>query len=155
MKSDPRVIAALNDVLAGELTAINQYFLHGRMALSWGFDKLGNTIYQHSIGEMKHASDLTDRILLLEGIPNLQKLGKLNIGETIEEMFAADLALEYDAIDCIRKGVTLCREVNDPVSRELLERTLQDEENHIDWIKTQQGLIQSIGMQNYLAKQIT
>lgn len=154
MKGDIRIIEALNDVLCGELTAINQYFLHGRMCRNWGYTKLGDTIYSHSIGEMKHASEVTDRILFLEGVPNLQKLGKLQIGETVVEQLESDLGLEQDAISRLRKAVTLCTELSDFASKDLLETILKDEEQHVDWLETQLHLVKSIGLENYLSHQL-
>ena len=155
MKSDARVIEALNNVLLGELTAVNQYFLHARMCKSWGYDKLADVVYKHSIGEMKHASELTDRILFLEGIPNLQKLGKLNIGETVAEQMKSDLALEVDAIAGLKKSIAACEAAGDRVSQQMLEAILVDEEGHIDWVEIQIKLINSIGLENYLSKQIS
>lgn len=154
MKGDIRIIEALNDVLTGELTGINQYFLHGRMCSNWGYTKLGQTIYSHSIGEMKHASEITDRILFLEGIPNLQKLGKLNIGETVLEQLESDLKLEENAITCLKKGINICTELSDFATRELLDKILQDEEQHIDWIETQIHLAKTLGIENYLTHQL-
>lgn len=154
MRANPMVIEALNNVLAGELTAINQYFLHGRMCRNWGYMKLGDTVYSHSIGEMKHASEITDRILFLEGVPNLQKLGKINIGETVEEQLKADLNLEEEALVILKKGIAICTEVSDFTSKALLERILVDEEGHVDWLETQLSLFKNLGAENYLALQI-
>jgi bacterioferritin len=154
MKSSSQVIEILNEVLVGELTAINQYFLHGRMCRNWGYTKLGDTIYSHSIGEMKHASEITDRILFLEGVPNLQKLGKLHIGETVEEQLQSDLKLEENALECLRKGISVCMTHADHATKDLLERILQDEESHVDWIETQLHLLKTIGLSNYLTHQM-
>lgn len=154
MKSHSMVIEALNEVLAGELTAINQYFLHGRMCKNWGYTKLGDVIYNHSIGEMKHASELTDRILFLEGIPNLQRLGKLNIGETVQEQLESDLKLEEDAIVRLKRGIAACIECSDHATRSMLDVILLDEEKHIDWLETQLHLIKTIGLENYLTHNI-
>ncbi len=154
MKGDPKVIEMLNDVLTGELTAINQYFLHARMLKNWGYDKIGNTVHKESIDEMKHAQSLTDRILFLEGFPNLQRLGKLNIGETVPEQFVADLKLEHEALQKLKNGIKLCFEAADHVSRELLEDILIDEERHVDWLETQIGLVQKLGEIPYLAEQL-
>jgi bacterioferritin len=154
MKGDPKVIEILNEVLTGELTAINQYFLHARMCKSWGYTKLGDKIHKESIDEMKHASALTDRILFLEGLPNLQRLGKLNIGETVPEQLAADLALELDAIPRLKKGIKICMDASDHGSRELLEHILVSEEEHTDWIEAQLNMIKDIGKENYLAQQM-
>lgn len=154
MKTNIKVIEALNEVLIGELTAINQYFLHSRMCKNWGYTKLGDTIYSHSIGEMKHASEITDRILFLEGVPNLQRLGKLNIGETVVEQLKSDLKLEEDALVRLRRGIALCMEFSDHATKELLDQILQDEERHVDWIETQLHLVKTIGLENYLSHQI-
>lgn len=154
MKGNPEVIQALSEVLTGELTAISQYFTHARMCDSWGYKRIGETIYKESIDEMKHARDVMDRILFLEGIPNLQKLGKLSIGEDIPEQLKADLKLEYEAVEILRRGIEVCRKAQDHTSKELLERILEDEERHIDWIESQLGIIRDIGKENYLAQQI-
>lgn len=154
MKGDPKVLEILNDVLTGELTAINQYFLHARMCKDWGFKAIADQVWKESIEEMKHAQNLTDRILFLEGMPNLQRLGKLNIGETIPEQFESDLKLEMAAVDRLRKGIAYCYECGDHPTRELLEHILADEEEHIDWIETQLGLIEKVGKEQYLAEQM-
>lgn len=154
MKGDPKIIELLNEVLTGELTAINQYFLHARMCYDWGYKKIGDFVQKESIEEMKHAQNLIDRVLFLDGLPNLQKLGKLNIGETVPEQYAADLKLEMEAIDRLRKGITLCYDKGDHTSRELLEHILADEEEHVDWLESQIGIIKEIGKEAYLAQQI-
>lgn len=154
MKGDVKVIEALNEILTGELTAINQYFLHARMCKNWGFERIAHIVYKESIDEMKHAQALTDRILFLEGLPNLQKLGKLNIGETVPEQFEADLKLELTALENLKKSIKVCFEAADHTSRELFEHILEDEEKHIDWLETQLSLIQSVGKENYLAENI-
>jgi bacterioferritin len=154
MKGDPKVIDALNEILTGELTAINQYFLHARMAKNWGYERIAATVHKESIDEMKHAQNLTDRILFLEGTPNLQKLGKLNIGETIPEQFDADLKLEYTALTNLKAAIKVCFEAADHTSRELLEHILEDEEHHIDWLEQQLGLIKELGKVPYLAEQM-
>ena len=154
MKGDPNVIALLNEVLVAELTAINQYFLHARMCKNWGYEKIAAKMRSESIEEMNHASDLTDRILLLDGVPNFQDLGKLNIGETVKEQLQSDLNLEREAIARLRPGIEACYEAHDHASRELLEKILVAEEDHIDWIEAQLGMIQEIGIENYLAQQI-
>jgi bacterioferritin len=154
MKGDKEVIEALNSVLTAELTAINQYFLHSRMCEDWGYAKVAAKVYEESIDEMKHAKELVDRILFLEGHPNLQKLGKLNIGENVVEQLKSDLALEYDAIDRLKKAVAICVEKVDFSSRELFERILIDEEKHVDWLEAQLNIIKDIGVENYLADQI-
>lgn len=154
MKGDKRIIDSLNEILTGELTAINQYFLHARMCKNWGFQKIGEKIYKESIDEMKHASILTDRILFLEGLPNLQKLGKLRIGENVLEQLESDLALEMDAIPRLRKAIELCWEISDHGTRDLLEKILVSEEEHTDWLETQLSIVKDIGIQNYLTQQI-
>ena len=154
MKGDAKVIQCLNQVLRGELTAINQYFLHASMCKNWGYEKLAAKVRAESIDEMKHASDLTDRILMLEGIPNLQDLGKLNIGETVKEQFEADLQLEIEAIARLKDGIEACYKAHDHSSRELLEHILVSEEEHIDWLEAQLGMIKEVGNENYLAQQI-
>jgi len=152
MKGNKNVIAALNDVLTGELTAINQYFLHAMMCKNWGFSKIFAAVHKESIDEMKHAQAIVDRILFLEGIPNLQKLDKLNIGETVPEQYESDLALEHLALERLRKGIEACMAAADHTTRQLLEGILRDEENHVDWLETQLGLIKTIGLQQYLAE---
>jgi bacterioferritin len=152
MKGDPKVIEALNEILTGELTAINQYFLHARMCKNWGYDRIAGKVHKESIDEMKHAQELTDRILFLDGIPNLQKLGKLNIGENVPEQFEADLKLEFDALKNLKSAIKVCFEAADHTSRELLEHILADEENHVDWLETQLALIKEVGKENYLAQ---
>lgn len=151
---DPRIIELLNDVLTAELTAINQYFLHARLCGHWGFAKLQGVIRKESIDEMKHADEVIERILFLDGLPNLQRLSKLSIGESVEEALRADLALEYAAIERLNAGIALAREVGDNGTRELLERILVGEEEHTDWIETQLEAIARVGIQNYLAQQI-
>lgn len=154
MKGDAKVIAALNEILTGELTAINQYFLHAKMCKNWGYKKLGHKIYKESIDEMKHADVLTERILFLEGLPNLQKLDKLNIGENVKEQLESDLALEYRAIPRLKKAIELCWDASDHGTRDLLEKILVSEEEHTDWLETQLSAIKDIGLQNYLAQQL-
>jgi bacterioferritin len=154
MKGNPKVIELLNEVLTGELTAINQYFLHARMCKNWGFERIAAKIHKESIDEMKHASELTDRVLFLEGVPNLQKLHKLHIGETVPEQLESDLKLEHDAIERLKNGIKLCLDAGDHASRELLEHILVSEEEHVDWIEAQLSLIKQIGAENYLAQQI-
>jgi len=154
MKGDKKIIEILNDVLTAELTAINQYFVHGEMCDNWGYDRLHHAIRKHSIEEMKHAEQVIERILFLEGVPNMQRLAKINIGETVPEQFRVDHALEADAIKRLNAGIEVCRELDDNNSRHLLEEVLEDEEEHIDWIESQLSLIEQVGVQNYLAQQI-
>ena len=154
MKGDKKIIDILNEVLTSELTAINEYFVHAEMCENWGLERLAKKIRQHSIGEMKHAEALIERVLFLDGVPNVQRLGKINIGENVAEQFRVDLALELDAIQRLNAGIATCREVEDNNSRHLLEEILADEEEHIDWIEAQTALIEQVGIQNYLAAQI-
>jgi bacterioferritin len=154
MKGDSKIIDLLNDVLTAELTAINQYFVHAEMCDNWGYDRLEHIIRKHSIGEMKHAEGLIERILFLEGIPNMQRLGKINIGENVPEILRLDLALEMDAIPRLNKGVETCRDAGDNTTRLLIEGVLEDEEEHVDWLEAQLELISQVGAQNYLAQQI-
>jgi bacterioferritin len=154
MKGDKRVIEILNDVLTAELTAINQYFVHAEMCENWGYERLQKKIRHHSIGEMKHAEELIERVLFLEGVPNVQKLDKIMIGENIPEVLKSDLALEMNALPRLNKGIETCRELGDNNSRHLLEEILEDEEEHVDWLEAQIELINQVGVQNYLAQQI-
>ncbi len=150
MKGDADVIRHLNAVLTNELTAVNQYFLHARMFQNWGFYKLGQVVYDESIDEMRHADMLMKRILFLEGLPNLQDLHKLAIGETVREALSADLALEQKSRATLVDGVALCETKKDYVSRELFEHILTDTEEHLDYLETQVGLIDALGEHNYL-----
>jgi bacterioferritin len=154
MKGDAKIIGVLNDVLTAELTAINQYFVHGEMCENWGYERLHKIIRKHSIGEMKHAEELIERVLFLEGIPNVQRLFNIRIGESVPEIFKADYALEIEALPRLNEGIELCRQAGDNNSRNLLERILHEEEEHVDWLEAQLGLLEQVGVQNYLAEQI-
>ena len=155
MKGDPRIIDLLNEVLTGELTAINQYFLHSRMFRHWGLRRLADHEHGESIDEMKHADKLIERILFLEGLPNLQDLGKLLIGENVQECLKCDLQLEMSAHPALREAIAYCESCADYISRELFEEILESEEEHIDWLEIQLELIQKIGIQNYMQSQIS
>jgi bacterioferritin len=154
VKGNPKIVDLLNEVLTGELTAINQYFLHARMCKNWGYDHIAERIRKESIDEMKHADMLIERVLFLEGLPNLQRLGKLTIGTTVVEMLQNDLAVENTAIPLLNRGIQLCRDSGDNGSEELLTRILVSEEAHVDWLEAQLELVKQVGAQNYLAQQI-
>ena len=155
MRGNEEVIKVLNDVLTGELTAINQYFIHAKMCDNWGFKKLGAFIRHESIDEMKHAEILIDRILFLEGVPNLQRMSPIKVGQSVEEQFAKDLDLEYVAIKRLNDGIVTCVNAGDNGTRELLEDILVSEEEHTDWLETQRETIAQIGIQNYLSQQLS
>jgi len=153
MKGDSTVIEHLNRVLKNELTAINQYFLHSRMYKDWGMNKLAEHEHDESIDEMKHADSLIERTLFLEGLPNLQALGSLRIGEDVKEMLQCDLDLEMDALPDLQAGIAYCEKNKDYVSRDLFDSILQSEEEHVDWLETQLGLIEKMGVENYIQLQ--
>ena len=155
MKGDAQVISWLQAQLKNELTAINQYFLHYRMLKHWGFGKLAKKEYEESMGEMKHADMLMDRIFMLDGLPNLQDLGKLMIGEDVPEILACDLGLERGAQATVKEGMAHCESVRDYVSRDLLQTILDDTEEHIDFLETQIDLVSKVGLQNYLQSQMS
>ena len=154
MKGDLRVIEFLNCVLRNELTAINQYFLHSRMFKDWGLEGLGDYEFQESVDEMKHADQLIERILFLEGLPNVQDIGKLRIGEHTLEMLECDLALEMEAIPDLREAIDYSESCKDYVSRDLFDSILESEEEHVDWLETQLDLIVKVGIENYQQSQI-
>jgi bacterioferritin len=154
MQADRAVVTHLNAQLKNELTAINQYFLHARMLRHWGLGRLGHHEYDESVGEMKHADKLVERILVLEGLPNLQDLGKLTIGQTVPEILQADLSVEKTSQQTLKAGIAHCESVKDYVSREILVDILDDTEEHIDWIETQLELVDRVGLQNYLQSQM-
>ncbi len=154
MKGSQKVIDLLNDVLTNELTAVNQYFLHARMCENWGYDRLWRTVRAESIDEMKHADEVIERILYLEGLPNVQRLGTIKVGQTVDEQMRVDLDLEMAAIPVLNRGIELCRAEGDNGTADLLEDLLEDEEEHANWLEAQLTLIQQVGLQNYLAEQI-
>lgn len=154
MQGDKKVIEYLNKVLTMELTAINQYFLHSRMLKNWGIKELADYEYKESVDEMRHADTLTERVLFLDGLPNLQNLHKLRIGENVTEILSCDMTLEEEAIPLLREAITHCEKVNDYVSREVFERILESEEEHVDWLETQLGLIERTGIENYIAERM-
>ncbi len=154
MKGNKKVLEFLNDVLTGELTSVNQYFVHAKMCENWGYRALAARVKKESIEEMKHADGLIERILYLEGVPNLQRLYKVNVGETVPEQLKLDRQLEVDAVARLNKGIALCTDVGDNGTRELIEHILVSEEEHLDWLETQLHLLASIGEAHYLAQQV-
>lgn len=154
MESSPRVLELLNEVLTAELTAVNQYFAHAKMCANWGYLNLAEKTREESFGEMKHAEKLIERVLYLEGVPNLQRLGSVRVGETVPEQLAVDLDLEKGNIDRLNRGIGLCRDEGDHGSRLLLEEILAEEEGHADWLETQLELISQLGEQLYLLSQV-
>jgi bacterioferritin len=154
MKGSKKVVDALNEVLSAELVGINQYFLHAKMCKNWGFLRIAEVDYQESIDEMKHANQLVERILFLEGLPNLQKLGRVRIGQTVPEQLALDRELEVEAVARLNRVIALCVAESDNTSRDLLEDLLESEEEHLDWLETQLGLLKQLGEKPYLAEQL-
>ena len=154
MKGNEEILELLNQLLTNELTAINQYFIHAKMCENWGYDRLAHKIREESIDEMKHADQLISRILFLEGVPNLQRLNKLHVGETVKEQLESDLQLEYAAIEFLNKGIAISRNTGDNATEDLMTKILVAEEAHTDWLETQLELIRQVGEQNYLAQQI-
>jgi bacterioferritin len=153
MKGDPKVIEHLNRALKNELTAISQYFLHSRILKDWGLEKLADKEHEESVDEMKHADALIQRILFLEGLPNLQDLGKLLIGENVREILECDLKLEHKAVPDLKAAIAECESIGDYVSRHLFREILDSEEEHVDWLETQLGLIEKMGLENYTQSQ--
>ncbi|EMY69494.1 bacterioferritin [Leptospira vanthielii] len=154
MKGKKEVIDILAEVLTAELTAINQYFIHAKVCKNWGYLELAEYLRKESIEEMKHADEIIERILFFDGIPDLQKYSKINVGQTVPEMLDHDLQLEYGAVERLNRGIDICVAAKDNGTRELFEKILVSEEEHIDWIETQKSIIESIGIQNYLAQKL-
>ncbi len=154
MKGNPKLIELLNEVLTGELTSINQYFVHAKMCENWGYHRLYERIRKESIDEMRHADELIERILFLDGVPNVQRLGKVRVGETVPEQLKLDLALEKEAVTRLNQAIALAVEVGDNGTRHLLESLLKSEEEHIEWLEAQLTLLEQVGEKNYLAQQI-
>ena len=154
MKGDPKIITMLNEVLKAELTAINQYFLHAEMCENWGYDRLAEHTRKESIEEMRHAEKLMERILYLDGTPNMSDYFKISIGKDVKAQLASDLQVEYDAVKRLNEFVEQARQLGDNGSRDLFQHILEDEEEHIDWLEAQLGMIEEMGIQNYLAQQI-
>ncbi len=155
MKGSDKVIGQLNEVLTAELTAINQYFIHAKMCKDWGYGRLAAHIHHESIDEMKHADEIIERILFLEGVPNVQRYNKITVGETVKEQFELDLKMEYDAVTRFREAIKICRdEERDETTGLMLKKMLASEEEHVDWLESQLELIEQVGLENYLASQI-
>jgi bacterioferritin len=154
MQGDPAVIELLNEVLTAELTAVNQYFIHAKMCSNWGYDRLADHVRDESIDEMKHAEILIERILYLDGVPNLQRLGSVRVGQTVPEQLALDLEVEKEAVARLNPGIAACVAAGDNGTRELLERILVSEEEHADWLETQLFLVETLGAENYLSQQL-
>jgi bacterioferritin len=154
MHGDPRIIETLNDVLTAELTAINQYFIHAKMCKNWGYARLADHVMHESIDEMKHADELIERILFLDGVPNMQRLFPVKVGETVKEQFELDVQVEYEAVKRFNDGIALAVSVGDNATRHLLEGMLVSEEDHADWLETQLEAMRQVGEQNYLAQQL-
>jgi bacterioferritin len=154
MKGSEEVIQVLQDVLCAELTAINQYFIHARMCENWGYKKLAAHTREESIEEMRHAQQIIDRILYFDGAPNMQKYMKINVGKTVPEQLRSDLEVEYQAVPRLNKGIEVARGLGDNGTRTLLEAILKDEEEHVDWLEAQLGIVKEIGVENYLAQQM-
>lgn len=154
MQSSPTMIDLLNDVLTAELTSVNQYFVHSKMCSNWGYDHLAEKLREEAMGEMKHAEEVIERILYLEGVPNMQRLGTVRVGEQVREQFDVDLALESEHVGRLNAGIDKCREEGDHGSRLLLEEILEDSEEHVDWLETQLELIRQLGEQLYLNTQV-
>ena len=154
MKGNVKIIEALNDILTAEITGINQYFVHAKMCDNWGYERLAEAIRKEAMEEMKHAEELIERILFLEGVPNMQRLAKVKIGEKVAEQLKLDRELELEAVTRLNKAIALATDVGDNGSRELFEDILESEEDHVDWLEAQLELIQQVGVQNYLAQQM-
>jgi bacterioferritin len=154
MQGNPRIVETLNDVLTAELTAINQYFIHAKMCKNWGYQRLAEHIEHESIDEMKHADSIIERILFLEGVPNMQRLAAVRVGETVREQFELDLQVEYEAVTRFNEAIALAVDVGDNATRHMLEEMLVSEEDHADWLETQLEAMRQVGEQNYLAQQL-
>jgi bacterioferritin len=154
MKGNDEVLTLLNNLLTNELTAINQYFIHAKMCQNWGFERLAHKVRDESIDEMRHADQVISRILFLEGVPNLQRLNKLHVGETVKEQLEGDLQLEYTAIAFLNQGIETTRKLGDNATEDMFTKILVSEEEHADWLETQLELIRQVGEQNYLAQQM-